>query len=76
MEVRKVIIFEREEAPTITFNGIWKISKMYGMICAYDKGSETIAVTIQDQISQGERSVIDIGVQFHIWIKYCLSSSH
>ena len=46
MEVREVIIFEWEEAPTINFNGIWKISKMYGMICAYDKGSETFAVTI------------------------------
>ena len=46
MEVREVIIFEQGEAPTITFNGIWKISKMYGMICAYNKGSETIAVTI------------------------------
>ena len=46
MEVRKVIIFERGEAPTITFNSILKISKMYGMICAYDKGLETIAVTI------------------------------
>jgi hypothetical protein len=52
MEVREVIIFEWGEAPTITFNGIWKISKMYEMICAYDKGSETITVTIWDQISQ------------------------
>ena len=24
--------------PTITFNGIQKISKMYGIICSYDKG--------------------------------------
>ena len=46
MEVREVIIFQQGGAPTITFNGIWKISKMYGMICAYNKGSETIAVTI------------------------------
>ena len=46
MEVREVIIFEQGGAPTITFNSIWKISKMYGMICAYDKGSETFAVTI------------------------------
>ena len=46
MEVREVIIFEEGGAPTITFNGIWNISKMYGMICAYDKGLENIAVTI------------------------------
>ena len=46
MEVREVIIFEQGGAPTITFNGIWKISKIYGMICTYDKGSENIAVTI------------------------------
>ena len=46
MEVREVIIFEQGQAPTINFDCIWKISKMYGMICAYDKESETIAVTI------------------------------
>jgi hypothetical protein len=35
--------------PTIAFNGIqkiYKIYKMYGIICSYDKGLEHIAVTI------------------------------
>jgi hypothetical protein len=53
MEVREVIIFEGGGGgggggePTITFNGIQKISKMYGIICSYDKGLENIAVTIR-----------------------------
>jgi hypothetical protein len=48
MEVREVIIFEGGGGgkPTITFNGIQKISKIYGIICSYDKGLENIAVTI------------------------------
>ena len=40
---REVIIFGG--AYTITVNGMWKISKMYRIICAYNKGLENIAVT-------------------------------
>jgi hypothetical protein len=44
-EVKEVIIFEGG-AYTINVNGMWKISKMYRIICAYNKGLENIAVII------------------------------
>ena len=43
-EVMEVIMFGGGGAPTITFNGVWKISKMYRII--YDKSSENIAVIV------------------------------
>jgi hypothetical protein len=52
MEVREVIIFEGGGGggggePTIIFDGIQKISKIYGIICSCDKGLENIAITIR-----------------------------
>ena len=59
----EVIIFEGGGAPTITFNCNWKISKMYRIICAYDKG-------LQNRVLVSSSTV-----EFNI-INYCLSCSH